>query len=184
MKVYHNYYPISYFDLKYKMDKPMYFSRYGIPSPYLGHARPIHDNELVSYVMNTVQNRKLGKESSESIDEIFKDRLSLIRSKIELILLQLAQRKEINQKISNQIDEDSCNAQNLIFTMDPKQYQIGRDRIQLERIKFDLERQRRMERASYFRDTGFLNKELKDTLIQYLDETQKSSLIGEMEEET
>jgi hypothetical protein len=39
-----------------------------------------------------------------------------------------------------------------------------------------------MEEASYFRDTGLLNKDLKDTLIQYLGEVQKSKILG-MEEE-
>ena len=40
-----------------------------------------------------------------------------------------------------------------------------------------------MEEVSYFRDTGLLNKDLKDTLIQYLNEIQKSKIIGMEEEE-
>lgn len=39
-----------------------------------------------------------------------------------------------------------------------------------------------MEEVSYFRDTGLLNKDLKDTLIQYLSEVQKSKIL-ELEEE-
>jgi len=173
---------MDYFDLKYKTNYLQVDSgRYGIPSPYFGNVRPDHDNQMVQYIFNSVYDRKNEKESSDSIDDIFKDRMTLIRSKIELILLQLSQRKEINQNISKQIDEDSCYAQNLIFAMGPKKYQMDRDRVQLERMKFDLEKQKRFEQTSYFGDTGFLNKELKDTLIQYLGEVQKNSLIGDME---
>ena len=181
MQNHHLYYPMHYLELKYKTYVPMDFERYGIPSPYLGHPRPVHDNQLVSYVFNSLHNRKEEKEPSESIDDIFRDRMTLIRSKIELILLQLSQRKEINREISDRIDQDSCYAQDLISAMGPKKYQMDRDRLQLERAKFDLEKERRMEQTSYFGDTGFLNKELTDTLLQYLDETQKSALIGEME---
>jgi hypothetical protein len=118
----------------------------------------------------------------ESIDELFEDRLGLIRSKIELILLQLEQRKQINQGILYQIESDGCKAQNLIFEMGYRVYRMDRDRLSLEKVKFDLESQKRMEEASYFRDTGLLNKDLKDTLIQYLGEVQKSRIMG-LEEE-
>ena len=61
-------------------------------------------------------------------------------------------------------------------------YRMDRERLSLEKVKFDLESQRRLEEASYFRDTGLLNKDLKDTLIQYLSEVQKSKIM-ELEEE-
>ena len=57
-------------------------------------------------------------------------------------------------------------------------YKMDRERLTLEKIKFDLESQKRMEEASHFRDTGLLNKDLKDTLIQYLSEIQKSKILG------
>jgi hypothetical protein len=104
--------------------------------------------------------------------------LGLIRSKIELILLLLDQRKEIKEKVLYKIDEDSCRAQNLIFEMGHRAYRVERDRLTLERIKLDLEQQKRMELVNYFRDTGMLNMDLKDALIQYLGETQKSSIIN------
>ena len=55
---------------------------------------------------------------------------------------------------------------------------MGRDRMAVEKMRFDLQRQRRMEQASYFKDTALLNRDLKDTLIQYMEEVQKSSLIA------
>jgi hypothetical protein len=90
--------------------------------------------------------------------------LDLIRSKIGLILLQLDQRKLINREILNKIDKDSCKAQTPIFEVGYRGYRMDRERLTLEKV--DLESQKRLEEVSYFRDTGLLNKDLKDTLIR------------------
>jgi hypothetical protein len=34
-----------------------------------------------------------------------------------------------------------------------------------------------MEETNYFKDAALLNRDLKDTLIQYIEEVQKNSLI-------
>jgi hypothetical protein len=167
----------GYFDLKYKLYVPIDTKRYGLPTAY-GKQKPAHENKLVNHIFETIYQRDSQKgPMGDSIDDIFQDRLGLIRSKMELILLQLDQRKQINQEVLNRIDQDSCQAQNLIFEMGYRAYRVDRDRLSLEKIKFDLEGQKRMEETSYFRDTGLLNKDLKDTLIQYLGEVQKGSLI-------
>ena len=175
--------PMEYFDLKYKMYVPLDTARYGVPSLKHDQTWPEQGNQLVSYISGSVQRQRAGDAGPGSIDDIFRDRMGLIRSKVELILLLLSQRKEISQEVLNQIDADSCYVQNLIFAMGPKKYQMDRDRIFLERMKFDLERQRRLEQVSYFRDTGLLNRDLKDTLIDYLGEVHKSSFVGDMEDE-
>ena len=183
MKAYYENKTPGYFDLKYKLYVPIDLKRYGIPVPYKGQNLLYHDNRLVNHILEAIDRREASKDSQmESIDELFKDRLGLIRSKIELILLQLDQRKQINQGILYEIDKDSCKAQTLIFEMGYRAYRVDRERLTLEKVKFDLESQKRMEEASYFRDTGLLNKDLKDTLIQYLGEVQKSKILG-MEEE-
>jgi hypothetical protein len=104
--------------------------------------------------------------------------LGLIRSKMDLILLQLKDRKGISRSILYQIDSDSCRVQSMQYDLGPRAYIMGADRLALEKLKLDLERQRRMEQVSYFRDTGMLNKELKDTLIEYLEEVQKSQFLS------
>jgi len=184
MKAYYENKTPGYFDLKYKVYVPMDIKRYGIPAPYRAENLLYHDNRLVSHIFQTINQGEARKDPrKESIDELFRDRLGLVRSKIELILLQLEERKEINQEVLYQIDKDSCRAQTLIFEMGYRVYRMDRDRLSLERTKFDLEAQKRMEEVSYFRDTGLLNKDLKDTLIQYLNEIQKSKIIGMEEEE-
>jgi hypothetical protein len=135
-----------------------------------------YDNNLARHILDTIYQRSL-ENNLDPTDEIFKDRLDLIRSKLELILLQLNQRKAINQKILYQIDKDSCKVQTLNFEMGPGAYEMGRERLTLEQMQFDLKQQKRMEETSYFKDTGLLNTQLKDTLIEYVEEKQKSALL-------
>ena len=49
-------------------------------------------------------------------------------------------------------------------------------------MKKDLERQKRMEEVNYFRDLALLQKDLKDTIIEYLSEQNKQNLISGLEE--
>ena len=161
----------------------LYSCKKGYKTPFTDQKLLYHDNRMVSHILQTIDQRETGRNlQKESIDELIEDRLGLIRSKVELILLQLEQRKKINHGILYQIDKDSCKAQNLLFEMGYRVYRMDRERLSIEKIKFDLENQKRMEEASYFRDTGLLNKDLKDTLIQYLSEVQKSRILG-LEEE-
>ena len=170
----------GYFALKQDIHVPTTLQRYGIPVPCKGQKLLYHDNRLVNHIFETIDQRNTQKSPlGETLDELFKDRLGLIRSKIELILLQLDQRKNINQENLCRIDQDSCQVQNLIFQMGYRAYRMDRDRLSLEKMKFDLEAQKRMEETSFFRDTGLLNKDLKDALIQYLGEVQKSAFINE-----
>jgi hypothetical protein len=136
-----------------------------------------HDNILVRHTIDGISNRQYETDSANSIDEIFKDRKTLIRSKIELVLLQLSQRKSINQEIIKSINYDLCKTQTLLMETDYKNQDMGRNRLSLEQAKFDLERQNRMEQTSYFKDTGMLNRDLTDTLIQYIDHVQKDALM-------
>jgi len=173
----------GYLSPKENIYVPKPFRRYGIPAPYKGQELLYHDNRLVNHILETIDQRNNQKSPlGETLDELFKDRLGLIRSKIELILLQLDQRKQINHGILYEIDKESCKAQTLIFEMGYRGYRVDRERLTLEKVKFDLESQKRLEEVSYFRDTGLLNKDLKDTLIQYLSEVQKSKIL-ELEEE-
>ena len=111
MKQDYGYETTGYFDLKYKHYAPMDLKRYGNPSPYRGSQFFSYSNHLVNHILQTIDQRKAENDSPmESIDELFKDRLGLIRSKIELIVLQLEQRKEINREIISEIDRDSCKA--------------------------------------------------------------------------
>ena len=142
------------------------------------HQGYTHDeNHMVQYAIGTMH-----KEQSPGvtgIDMILTGKTEVIRSKIELLLIQLSQRKVINYNIFTGIDSDSCKLQGLIFQMGDKAYLLDKSRIQVEKMKFDLEREKRMEQASYFRDTAMLNKDLKDALIDYIKERQNERLFGD-----
>jgi len=140
-----------------------------------------HENMLVGHTFNNILNRKDSTDNSGGIEDILQDRKNIIRSKIELILLQLGQRKIINHDVIKSISYDLCNAQTLLMEMGYENKSMDRNRLTLERIKFDLEGQSRMEQTSYFRDIGMLNRDLTDTLIQYIDHVQKDSIINQME---
>jgi hypothetical protein len=179
MKGYYKNKTIEHFDLKDKLYAPIDPKRYPIPNHKETPNKPFYGNQMVNHILQTLYQTSTKKDAlEEEIDNIFRDKQTLIRSKIELILLQLEQRKKINQEVLYEIDKDSCKAQSLIFEMGHRVYRIDRDRITLEKTKLDLESQKRLEEVSYFRDTGLLNKDLKDTLIQYLSEVQKSKILG------
>jgi hypothetical protein len=165
---------------------PVGHNRYVLPEDYGTRKARYHENILVNYVWGNIYERKTNPGlSGDGIDDLFKDRLGLIRSKIELILLLLDGRKRINREVTYQIERDSCNVQSLIFEMGPLAYHINRERLSLEQTKLDLQNQKRREEVSYFKDTGLLNQDLKDTLIQYLGEVQKNSILtGEVKNDS
>jgi len=56
-------------------------------------------------------------------------------------------------------------------------------RMDLERKILDLEQEKRREETTFFRDISFLNKDLRDSLIEKLEENQKASLMLNQGEE-
>lgn len=141
----------------------------------------VYGNELVDYLTGSLQKSSSEADSHGSIDDIFEDRLDLIRSKKDLILLQLSQRKKIHHKVIYRIEKNSCKAYDLLSAWGMGIYRVDNDRLKIEQIKFDLDQQKRREDTDYFNDTSLLNRELREALIQYQEEIQKNSLISGME---
>ena len=155
--------------------------RYILPTQKAPRWKLPSKNNLVDHVLCSIKKESLQNSSQGTIDDIFEDRLTLIRSKIEMILLQLDERKKIHRNMVYGITKDSCKAQNLIYERLTKSYDMDGERINLEQMKFDLRQQERKEAASYFNDTCQLNSELREALTQYQEEVQKNMLISEME---
>ena len=150
------------------------YGRYGVGGPTYG-------NPLVEYAAGAIEKQGTDSANQGSIDDIFEDRLDLIRSKIDLILIQLEQRKNIHHEVTYRIERDCCRAYDLLFAWGTEIYRVDRDRLKIERMKFDLEQQKRRERTDYFNDTSLLNRELREALIQYQEEVQKNRMISGME---
>lgn len=138
-----------------------------------------YGNELVRHAFSQIAAADSYKSEIDGIEGILCGRKELLRSKMELILLQLEQRKRINTEIYSHINADDCYLQDMIFTLGPGAYTITKYRLQLEKMKFDLSSQKRQEVANCFRDMMLLNTELKDTLLEYQKEIQNEALFGE-----
>ena len=164
---------LTYFDLKYKYTpvKSINWSNYwSMPASYSCPALP-ESSESKSYL------------GVDPLETIMGERKELLRSKIEMILSGIEERKKIKQKNLYRIDKDYCSVLNVQFQMPrEKQYSVDRDRLTLERMKKDLEQQKRMEEVNYFRDLGLLKKDLTETVIEYLSEQNKQNLISNLEE--
>jgi len=71
----------------------------------------------------------------------------------------------------------------MIFQMPPyRKYGFDSERLTIEKMMKDLEKQKRMEEVNYFRDLALLQKDLKETIIEYLSEQNKQSLISGLED--
>jgi len=173
---------MEYFDLKYIVYPITGRDKKSQPS-YLDSRLNRCDNILVKYAFGFMDQRNQAVVNEDGLDSILSGKRELLRSKIELLLVQLGQRKQINRNVLYRIDKDGCHVQDLIFYMGPRRYYVGRERINLERMRFDLYKQRRLEEVSYFRDTALLNTELKDTLLQYQKELQNDSVMSGLNKE-
>lgn len=114
------------------------------------------------------------------IDLVINGKKQLVRSRIEMILNQLQRRKAINRDVVYGINYDSCRLQGMIFEAENNTYLAGKSRIHLERMQFDLARQHRAEKVSYFKDTARLNSDLTEAILAYQKEAQSEEIIGGM----
>ena len=160
---------LSYFDVKYK-----YRPKYGLNldiDPFIPGTFRNPVNEANDYFQ------------TDPLDQLMGEKRGLLRSKIEMILCGIEERKKIKQDNLYRIDKDSCDCTNMLLQMPPyRKYSFDRERLTIEKMKKDLERQKRIEEVNYFRDLALLQKDLKDTIIEYLSEQNKQNLISGLEE--
>lgn len=164
---------LSYFDMKYKYNPGISLldDKYTfLPGAYL-----LPKSNYINGETDSLRTDPLG--------ELMGQKRELLRSKIEMILVGIEERKKIKQENLYRIDIDSCDCTNMIFQMPPyRKYGFDKERLTIEKMKKDLEKQKRMEEVNYFRDLALLQKDLKDTIIEYLSEQNKQSLISGLEE--
>jgi len=166
----------SYFDLKYKYTpvKTVNLLNYWYMPKNSGYL------EAKGLSGITEEKSYLG---SNPIDELMGEKRELLRSNIEMILSGIEVRRSIKQENLYRIDKDSCDCTTMILQMPfYRRYGFHRERMMIEKMKKDLESQKRMEEVNYFRDLAFLQKDLKDTIIEYLSERNKQSLVSGLEQ--
>jgi len=134
---------------------------------------PYHNNnQLIE------QNRQI---KGVDLEHLMLKRGEIMDSKLQMLLSEIYCRHIIKKENLYDISIDQCTCRNLI-------YFIGNDcldtkRIELERKIIDLEQEKRKEKAGYFNDILFLKKELRETLIEKLEEEQKAMILNKPEEE-
>jgi len=115
------------------------------------------------------------------MDYFLRQKMDTILSRIHMLYSEIEHRYILKNTNIYQINRDQCTCKDLIFTIGEEFF--DKNRIQLEEKILDLEQEKRREKAGFFRDLTFLNKELRDSLIEKLEEEQKKSLVlGQGEE--
>jgi len=110
-----------------------------------------------------------------TIEDLLMKRNEIIDSKIGMLFSEIYSRHRIKEDNLYRIDLDQCAFRNLVF--ETGEHMWDRQRIELESNIIDLEEQKRRERVNYFKDILFLKKELRESLIEKLEEEQKTGLL-------
>lgn len=110
----------------------------------------------------------------DSLDAILNSKRDLLLDKLAMLSQALSERRDIKTDIFHNIQKDSIWCQNQIFEIE-KLYDPKLER-EWKRNMLDLNREQRQERTSYFRDVSMIQKELRDTMLEYIKERQMDQL--------
>ena len=152
--------------------KYLYPQRYMMKDAYqsLLSPKPENTQSLEQSVLNV-----------PSVEELMLNRGKVIDSHIRMLVSDIYQRHKLQGENLYHIDLDQCACNTLIYRMPPSIW--DKKRMDVERKIIDLEQEKRREQTDYFRDILFLKKELRETLIEKLEEQQRLALLAEGEEE-
>ena len=110
----------------------------------------------------------------DSLDAILNSKKDLLMDKLAMLTQALGERRQIKTDLFQNIQKDSTWCQNQIFGIE-KLYDPKLER-EWKRNMLDLNRERRQEQTSYFRDLTMIQQELRDTMLEYIKERQMDSL--------
>lgn len=109
------------------------------------------------------------------IQTLLNQRGQVIEARVEMILDEIEKRRMIKDRNLSQITRDQCIQRNAILTRGDQVW--DKYRVKFEQDILRLETERRKELSSYFKDLLFLRKELRDSLIEKMEEDQKAALL-------
>ena len=115
------------------------------------------------------------KTSGFELEDLMSQRQEITDSKIQMLASDICQRYRLRDENLYRINLDQCECRNLIFEIGDGVW--DKKRMELENKIIDLEKEKRMEQTSYFRDILFLKKELRESLIEKLEDRQKTDLF-------
>ena len=120
--------------------------------------------------------------TSPGLEDLLGQRQDVIDAKIRMILKEIDQRRILKDDNLYKICLDQCTCRNLVHQLGTTY--MDKRWVDLERKTIDLEQEKRQEITSYFRDILFLRKELRESIIEDLEETQKLDIFMNKTEET
>ena len=120
--------------------------------------------------------------ASPDLEDLLGQRQDVIDAKIRMILKEIDQRRILKDDNIYRICLDQCTCKTLIHQLGV--HYIDKRWVDLEKKTIDLEQEKRQEMTSYFRDILFLRKELRESIIENLEETQKLDIFMNKPEET
>ena len=109
------------------------------------------------------------------LEQLMGQRQEIISSKIQMLHSEIYKRHRLADSNLYQINRDQCTCRNLIYRIGEEFFE--KNRIELERKIIDLEEEKRREKANSFKDVLFLQKELRETLIEKQEEEQKANML-------
>jgi hypothetical protein len=92
-----------------------------------------------------------------------------------MLYSEIYKRHKVKEMNIYHINLDQCAFRNLIYQTND--YIWDKKRVEFEKKIIDLEQEKRREEANCFKDTLFIQKELRQSLIEKLEEEQKASLF-------
>lgn len=115
---------------------------------------------------------------SADLDEFINQKTELSRLRIGLLKTEINERKSLKTSNLEKIKKDICICRDLINKI-IKEDELTDERIKLEEKIFDLEKEKRQQHENFFRDIQRLNKELREALIETVEEAQKRNMFLE-----
>jgi hypothetical protein len=151
------------------------------PIKYFYPVRYGYNKKTLMYSLSAGYDKK-PVTSTMGLEDFLGQRQDVIDTKIRMILKEIDQRRILKDDNLYKICLDQCTCKNMV-------HQLGipyRDKrwIDLEKKAIDLEQEKRKEITGYFHDILFLRKELRESIIENLEETQKLDIFMNKPEET
>ena len=109
------------------------------------------------------------------LEQLMEQRQEILSSKMQMLHSEIYKRHTLADANLYQINLDQCTCRNLIYRIGDEFF--DKKRIELERKIIDLEEEKRREKANSFKDILFLQKEVRETLIEKQEEEQKANML-------
>lgn len=150
------------------------------PIKYFYPVRYGYNRTALLYAMSSYHHK--ASATGLGLDDLLGQRQDVIDTKIRMILKEIDQRRILKEDNLYKICLDQCTCRSLIHQLGTTY--MDKRWVDLERKTIDLEQEKRQEITGYFRDILFLRKELRESIIEDLEESQKKEIFMNESEET